>query len=207
MKLLHMRRRRRCYIVNKTLQYRILATILIYGLIVVAFLSVYFFVPEFMRLQDESLSLQVRAAAADRILTFHSRIWPATIALICLLGLHSIFFFHRLIGPLYRFNWAFEQVRNGDLSFRVKIRRKDYLHQEEGVLNEMLEVLAGKLGGIQLANLDALKSLDELEQKVSGWTEADKGLLRVHRQHLDTLMDIVQYFQLQKSELKNTKDE
>lgn len=200
MKLLHMRRSRRCYIVNKTLQYRILATILIYGLIVVAFLSVYFFVPEFIMLEDESLSFEVRAAAADRILTFHSRIWPAAIALICLLGLHSIFFFHRLVGPLYRFNWAFEQVRNGDLSFRVKTRRKDYLHQEEVVFNEMLEVLAGKLGGIQLANLDALKSLDELEQKVSGWTEADKGLLRVHRQHLDTLMDIVQYFQLQKGE-------
>jgi len=198
MKLLHWRRR--CYIVNKLLQYRILATILIYGFIAVAFFSVYFFVPEIMSLQDESLSFEVRVAAADRILTFHSRIWPAAIALICLLGFHSILFFHRLVGPLYRFHWAFEKVRNGDLSFRVKIRRKDYLHKEEGWLNEMLDTLAGRLESIQLASLDTLKSFGELEQKVSGRTETDKELFHVHRQHLDTLMDAVRYFRLQTGE-------
>ena len=193
-------KRRRSLIVNRSLQYRFLATILIYGFITLAFLSVYLFLPELIKLQNESVSFEVRAAAAGRILTFHSRIWPAAIALICFFGLHSIIFFHRLVGPLYRFHWAFEQVRNGDLSFRVKIRRKDYLHQEEGVLNEMIETLAGKLGSIQLASLDALKSLGELEQNVGGWTETDKELFHVHRQHLDTLMNTAGYFRLQKAE-------
>ncbi|MBE9571790.1 MAG: methyl-accepting chemotaxis protein [Proteobacteria bacterium] len=185
---------RRSYIVNKSLQYRFLAVILIYGFITVVFLSIYLFVPEIMKLQDQSLSFEVRAAAADKILSFHTRIWPVVIALICFLGLHSTLFFHRVAGPLYRFRWAFEQVRDGDLSFRVKIRRKDYLHQEEEVLNEMIDTLAKKLGTIQLAGLDTLKSLGELEQKVSSWTETDKELLRVHRQHLDTLMDAVRYW-------------
>jgi len=195
MKLLS--KRRRSYIVNKSLQYRFLATILIYGFIAVVFLSIYLFVPEIMKLQDQSLSFEVRAAAADKIISFHTRIWPVVIALICFLGLHSTIFFHRVVGPLYRFRWAFEQVRDGDLSLRVKIRRKDYLHQEEGVLNEMIDTLAGKLGTIQLAGLDTLKSLGELEQKVSGWTDTDKELLRVHGQHLDTLMDAAGYFRLQ----------
>jgi methyl-accepting chemotaxis protein len=189
---------RRSRIVNKSLQYRFLVTILVYGFITVAFLSVYLFVPEIMKLNNESVSFEARAAAADRILTFHSRIWPAAIVLICFLGLHSVVFFHRVVGPLYRFRLTFDQVRSGDLSSRVKIRRKDYLHQEEGVLNEMIEMLAGKLGSIQVASLDALKSLGELEQKVSGWTETDKELLRLHRQHLDRLTDTARYFQLQK---------
>ena len=193
-------RRRRSLIVNKSLQYRFLATVVIYGFITVAFLSVYIFVPDFLVLQDESLSFEVRAAAADNILAFHSRIWPAAIVLICFLGIHSTFLFHRLIGPLYRFHWAFEQVREGDLSFRVKIRKKDYLHREEDVLNKMIEVLAGKLESIQLAGLDALKSLGELEQKVSAWTDTDREPLRLHRQHLDTLMDTARYFRLQKGE-------
>jgi methyl-accepting chemotaxis protein len=184
--------------VNKSLQYRFLVTILIYGFITVTFLSVYLFVPEIMKLNNESVSFEARAAAADRILTFHSRIWPAAIVLICFLGIHSVVFFHRVVGPLYRFRLTFEQIRSGDLSFRVKIRTKDYLHQEEGVLNEMIEMLAGKLGSIQLASLDALKSLGDLEQKVSGWTETDKELLRLHRQHLDRLTDTARYFQLQK---------
>ena len=196
MKLRHKHRHTR--IVNRSLQYRFLVTVLIYGFITVSFLSVYIFVPEIMKMQDETLSFEARAAAADRILTFHSRIWPVAIALICFLGLHSVVFFHRLVGPLYRFRLTFEQVRSGDLSFRVKIRNKDYLHPEEAVLNEMIEMLAGKLGTIQLASLDALKSLGELEQKADGWTETDKEFFQVHRQHLDTLMDAVRYFQLQK---------
>jgi len=195
-----LRKRRRTRIVNKSLQYRFLATILIYGFITVAFLSVYLFVPDFLKLHDESLSLEVRAAVADNILTFHSRIWPAAIVLICFLGIHSIFFFHRLVGPLYRFRWAFEKVQGGDLSFHVKIRSKDYLHQEEGVLNEMIEMLAGKVGDIQRAGLDALESLGELDQKASGWTDTDKEILRLHRQHLDTLMEAARYFQVQKGE-------
>ncbi len=196
MKLRHKHRHTR--IVNRSLQYRFLVTVLIYGFITVSFLSVYIFVPEIMKMQDETLSFEARAAAADRILTFHSRIWPVAIALICFLGLHSVVFFHRLVGPLYRFRLTFEQVRSGDLSFRVKIRNKDYLHPEEAVLNEMIEMLAGKLGTIQLASLDALKSLGELEQKADGCTETDKELLRLHHQHLDTLMDAVRYFQMQK---------
>jgi nitrogen fixation/metabolism regulation signal transduction histidine kinase len=196
-KLLRMRRRR--YIVDKSLQYRFLATILIYGFIVVAFLSVYLFLPEIMTLQNESLSFEIRAAAADKLLTFHARIWPAAIAIIIFLGLHSIIFFHRLVGPLYRFFWAFDKVRNGDLSFRVKIRRKDYLHREESAFNEMLDALAGKLEYIHLANLTALKSLDELEQKISDQTKSDKEFFHAHRQHLDTLMDAIRYFRLETS--------
>ncbi len=203
MKLLRIRRR--SYIVDKSLQYRFLATILIYGFIVVAFLSVYLFLPEIMKMQDDSLSFEIRAAAADKLLAFHSRIWPAAIVIIILLGLHSILFFHRLVGPLYRFFWAFEKVRNGDLSFRVKIRRKDYLHREEAGFNEMLDALAGKLEYIHLANLTALKSLGELEQKISNQTKADKELFHAHRQHLDTLMDAIRYFRLETGEAEQVQ--
>jgi methyl-accepting chemotaxis protein len=203
MKLLRMRRR--SYIVDKSLQYRFLATILIYGLIVVAFLSIYFFFPEIMKMQNDSLSFEIRAAAAARLLAFHSRIWPAAIVLIIFLGLHSILFFHRLVGPLYRFFWAFEKVQNGDLSFRVKIRRKDYLHREEAGFNKMLDALAGKLEHIHLANLAALKSLGELEQKINDQTKADKELFHAHRQNLDTLMDTIRYFQLETGEAEQVK--
>jgi hypothetical protein len=101
---------------------------------------------------------------------------------------------------LYRFTWAFDQVQKGDLSFRVKIRRRDYLHQEEAVLNEMIEMLAGKLGGIQLASLGASKSWGEIEQKLSDWTESDKKLLGVHGQQIDPLVDTARYFRLREDE-------
>jgi methyl-accepting chemotaxis protein len=193
-------KQRRSYIVNKSLQYRFFTTIIIYCFITVAFLSVYLFVPEIMKLEDESLSLQVRAAAAERILAFHSRIWPAAITLISFLGIHSILFFHRVAGPLYRFQWAFERVRQGDMSFHVKIRTKDYLHTEEEVINEMIEVIAGKLRTIQMAGLGASKSWGEIEQKLGEWKEGDKRLLGVHRQQIETLVYTARYFRLQEDE-------
>jgi len=193
-------KRRRVYIVNKSLQYRFLATIIIYFFITIAFFSVYLFVPEILKLEDESLSIQVRAAAADRILTFHSRIWPASIVIICFLGIHSVLFFHRVVGPLYRFHGAFNRIRQGDMSFQVKIRRKDYLHPEEELINEMIEAVAGKLRTIQLASIGASESWDEIEQKLSGWKEGDKKLLGVHRQQIDTLVDAARHFRLREEE-------
>ena len=196
-------RRKRFPIVDKSLQYKFLAMILIYSAVVIIFLAVFLFVPDIIQLQDESLSLEIRASAADKMLTLHARVWPAVIALICVIGVHSFFGFLRFVGPVYRFRWAFEQVRDGDLGFRVRLRNKDFLRHEEAVLNEMIETLAGKLGSIQLASLDAVKSLDELEQivtRVSDLTETDKELLRVHRHHLETLMDTARYFRLQQGE-------
>ncbi len=196
-------RRHRFPIVDRSLQYRLLAMILIYSAIIMIFLAFFLFLPDVIKLQDESLSLEVRAAAADRILTLHGRVWPAVVAIICIIGVHSFRAFLRVIGPLYRFRWALEQVRSGNLGFRVKLRRKDYLRQEEKGLNEMMEVLSEKLRGIQVAGQDALKSLGELEQLLTGavdLTPADRELLGVHRRHLDLLVDAAQYFRLQDSE-------
>jgi methyl-accepting chemotaxis protein len=198
--------RRRSYIVNKPLQYRFLAIILIYCLSIVLFLAIFLFVPDVIRMQDESLSLETRAGAANKILTLHARVWPAVIAIICVAGFHSFRSFHRLIGPLHRFRSVFEQVGKGQLSSRVKIREKDYLHQEEAALNEMLRMIVRKVRSIQQAGAEALKSLGELERKaneVPNWSETQKAAMRHHRQHLEKLLDTAQYFQVSEAEEKD----
>ncbi|UCB49417.1 MAG: methyl-accepting chemotaxis protein [Deltaproteobacteria bacterium] len=198
--------RRRSYIVNKPLQYRFLAIILIYCLTIVLFLAIFLFVPDIIRMQDENLSLEARAGAANKILTLHARVWPAVIAIICVAGFHSFRSFHRLIGPLHRFRSVFEQVGKGQLIFRVKIREKDYLHQEEAALNEMLGMIAGKIKSIQQAGSEALKSLGELEGKmneVPNWSETHKAAMRHHRQRLEKLLNTAQYFSLSEAEEKD----
>ncbi len=192
--------RRRSYVVNRSLQYTFFATIAGYFFITIAFLSVYLFVPEIIQFEDVNLSLQDRAAAADRMLTFHSRIWPASVTLMCFFGIHSILFFHRVAGPLYQFHGAFKRIRQGDLNFQVKIRRKDYLHDEEEIINEMIDTISWKLKTIQLASLEVSKSWREIEQKLSDWSEDDKKLLGVHRQQIKTLADTAGYFRLREDE-------
>lgn len=199
----HMRseeRRRRFYLVNRSLQYRFLAMIIIYTLAMVLFLAVFLFLPDMIRLHDEGLSLASRAAAAEKILTLHARVWPAVIAIICIFGVHALRSSQRILGPMYRFRSIFEQVGNGDLSMRVKIRDKDFLHQEEGALNGMIETLSEKIRTVQRAGLEAARSLHQLER---GMTQGPSGseirtdLLRIHRQHLETLVKTTRYFRVQ----------
>jgi len=137
-------RRRQYPIVDRSLQYRFLAIILVYSTAIMFFLGISLFVPDILAMMDEELSLEVRAAAAQRILNLHSRVWPAVIALICLLGIHSVRIFHRFIGPLCRFRSACEKISKGELGFRVKLRKKDYLHRDKAPFNEMIEVFEGK---------------------------------------------------------------
>ena len=191
--------RRKTYLVNRSLQYRFLAMIIIYGLIIVLFLAVTLFVPDIVRLQDEGLSLNERAIAADKILTLHGRVWPAVIAIVCILAIHSFRSFHRLFGPLYRFRAIFEQVGTGDLTIRVKIRETDFLHQEEDALKWMVETLAEKMNQMQQASADALKSLGRLEQTVADRPNGQESAgqsLRCHRRHVEPVGDMAQYFRV-----------
>ncbi|MBW1999814.1 MAG: methyl-accepting chemotaxis protein, partial [Deltaproteobacteria bacterium] len=132
-------RRNRSSVVNESLQYRFLAMVLVYAFILVGFFGVTLFLPEITQMHDESLSMAVRGAAAQRILSKHVWVWPMVMFLVCMIGVHSFIAFHRIAGPLYRFVKSFEKVRDGYLNFRLKIREKDYLHREEKSFNEMLE--------------------------------------------------------------------
>jgi len=199
------KKRRQFPIVDRSLQYRFLAFVLVYGLITIIILAVSLFLPDVINMNDENLSMELRGAAADRILTLHMRVWPGIIAVVCIFGLHSFRTFHRVIGPLYRFRWAFDKIKKGYLNFRVKLRTKDYLDKEEEMFNEMLDAIAGKWKDIQSASEQALKSLDSLEKSVSetrGRPQVPQRLLKTHRKHLETLLSESQYFRLEIEENK-----
>jgi methyl-accepting chemotaxis protein len=196
-------RRQKYSIVDRSLQYRVLAIIISYSLVIVLFLAICLFVPDILSMSNQELSWEMRAAAAERLLTLHSRVWPAIIAMVCVLGIHSVRIFHRLIGPLYRFRWAFSRIAGGDLNFRVQIRKNDYLQREKKTLNEMLAALARQCETMQHAGARALDSLIALEQrsnKDSGADNPDQQLLKKHRQHLEELLDKVNYFRVSAEE-------
>jgi methyl-accepting chemotaxis protein len=193
-------RRRQYSIIDRSLQYKVLAIIVTYSMVIVLFLAVCLFLPDILAITNESLTLEMRAAAAEKLLTLHSRVWPAIIAMVCVLGIHSVRIFHRLIGPLYRFRWAFDKISEGDLSFRVQIRKSDYLHREEAALNKMIEALAEKCESVQQAGLKTANSLNALEQATAatdGGQDAMKQLLQEHHQNLKDLVDRLEYFRLE----------
>jgi methyl-accepting chemotaxis protein len=172
---------------------------LIYSFIIVSFFVIAVVVPDVVEMQDNSLSLESRSYAANRLLTKNTWIWPAAILLVVALGLHSFREFQKIAGPLYRFRWTFEQVENGSLLSSVKLRKKDLLIREEEALNKMLTSLIGKLGTIGQETAAAIKSIGELENTVnqgSEWGTTQIELLQAHREHLAGIATAVRFFRL-----------
>ncbi len=191
--------RRRAFPLISSIQYRFLAVSLVYSFVIVCFFVIVVFGPDMVEMRNKALSMEVRSSAAGRVLVKHSWVWVAVFSLVLVLGLHSFRMFLRVIGPMYRFRWAFQELENGKLS-PVKTRKRDYLRTEEEALNTMIMALAGKLGEIKEASVEAFKSMTALEQTVKEgkkWGETQIDLLRTHREHLERLAASVQGFRLE----------
>jgi methyl-accepting chemotaxis protein len=131
------------------------------------------------------------------------------LVIILIISFHSFRSFFRVAGPLNRFHAVIDDLAKGDVNASMRIRAKDYLGQEAETLNEMLQVLAEKLGGIQQTGEDALESLRELENHAIGRFEEDdtcRALLEVHRQQLERLKKTAQYFRLQRAEPEKAEE-
>ena len=191
--------RRRDFSVTSSLQYRFLAMSLIYSFVIVCFFTITVFGPDIIQMSDQSISLENRSAAANRVLTKHSWAWLAIFLLIIMLGLHSFREFKKVAGPLYRFRWAYKQLEKGKVVYPIKIRKKDYLREDEKALNKMLASFVRRMQTINQATEEVLKSIDELEKalKVEGEKgEAQIGLLQTHSEHLEKLSSAVRYYHL-----------
>lgn len=198
-------RRRPYAVISRSNQYRFLAYILFYNILIVACLAGFLLVPDILQMEDPSMRIEVQAAAAERILTMHARIWPTVIALVCLIGLHFFRVFLRVMGPLYRFQQVFGQVGGGDLSLQVRLRQKDLLHSEAETFNKMVASFSEQIGNVKQAGFEALDSFMGLEKQLA-LDHQDEGdiekieLLRSHRHKLENILETVKYFKLGKDD-------
>lgn len=198
-------RRRWFPVVDRSLQFGFLVVILCYGALLILVLSSALFLPDFIRLTDQTQDFQARMTASQIILAIHQRLWLPVFVFLALMGIHFFRLFHRLVGPLYRFRLAFGQIAKGDLSLKVRIRKKDFLHQEEAAINDMIQGLSEKMALIRDAATAGIRSLDRLETGIFGVHEAEiRGSLKRHRQVLETLMEKLADFHLAEKPYKNT---
>jgi len=199
MKIRKKEKRRLYPVINRPIQYKFLGMVLAYGMITIILVAAFLFVPDVLIMNDEDASFEMRQGASQRILLLYPRFCITILGLIFVTGLHSWRAFHRVIGPLFRFKWAFEKISEGKLNFLVRLRKKDYLDPEAQKLNQMIDVLAEKWENVQTAGLDSIKSLEELEQSIvkknADETEI-RQYLQTHRKHLESLIGQVGYFQL-----------
>ncbi len=183
-------KRRYIPIIHRTYQYRFLTFTISYMIIVVFFMAAFIFVPEFMQMTDPHASFEIQSMAADKILYGHTKMWPALIALICLIGLHSLRVFARFVGPLYQFTRAFGKIADGDLGFRVQIRKGDYLVDERDGLNAMIDSLAEKIERVSVARDEAVWTLDRMAKELDAGVSKERvDELRARMEKIGSALD------------------
>ena len=165
-----MKFRRKRYIVDKRLQFRLLIYNGMYFLIITAAIWAGLFLPLALDLSNPALSVSEQGEVAGKILYLHSRLGPVLLIVFVILGIHSVLVSHRIAGPLYRFKATFNQVAQGDLSKVVAIRKGDLLVNEQNKIEEMIGTLSSRLKNVKrehAAMEQALQSLIRSQGNVS----------------------------------------
>jgi len=145
---------------------RFMLLILTYNLLIILFLGAAIFLPDMIQMGTEDTGFMDRGEAASRMLVMHARVWPGIIVLLLLIGIHSFRSFHRVLGPLHRFQDAFEQMTQGNFFLRIKLRKRDLLGSEQKAFNIMMDTLGEKLTASQRSAQEAVASLNALEETV-----------------------------------------
>jgi len=194
--------RRKRYIVDRKLQFRLLIYNGVYFLIITMAIWAGLFLPLALDLSNPNLSISEQGEVAGKILYLHSRLGPILLIVFLILSIHSVIVSHRIAGPLYRFKATFNQVAQGDLSRVVAIRKGDLLVNEQTKIEEMIGALSSRLKNIKkehAAMEQALQSLIKSQVNVSD-NISKEAIAQLEGCHL-RLKKELEYFRLSDMDL------
>jgi methyl-accepting chemotaxis protein len=157
-----MKYRRKRYLVDKRLQFRLLVYNGFYFLIITAAIWAGLFLPLALDLSNPNLSISEQGEVAGKILYLHSRLGPVLLIVFLILSIHSVLVSHRIAGPLYRFKATFNQVAQGDLSKVVAIRKGDLLVNEQAKIEETIGTISSRLKNIKKEHAAMEQALQSL---------------------------------------------
>ena len=189
--------RRRKYIVKRDIQIALLRNACLYVLLFLAVIGTVFFVPLTVGLQKTEGASETTVQVVDQIRYLSNYFWPAVIAAVILIFLHSIRTSHRVAGPLYRFMLVLEALKEGEISPPISIRRGDYLHREAELINQVLESLRQNLQGLQEAQVQLHQVLSEYRRGLGqNLSPEEEDHVRELTEKVTLLADRLRYFSL-----------
>jgi nitrogen fixation/metabolism regulation signal transduction histidine kinase len=147
-------------------QYWFVITTLLYFACLLLTLYAVVFLPMAQPLYDSSISWEQHAEIATQFLELNGRIWPWLIITFLVLLLHSLYFMHRIAGPLYRFTALFRSIGTGQLHQRVHLRRHDYLHREAQAFNSMLDHFENRIRAINLQSALVIQAYEAVARRI-----------------------------------------
>ena len=192
-----MKNRRKRYVIDKRLQYRLLIYNVIYLLVIILAVGAGLFLPLALQLSNPDLSLAQQGEAVNKILYLQSRLSPILLIVFLILIAHSVAVSHKIAGPLYRFKATFNQVALGDLSRVTTIRKGDFLLNEQAKIEEMIEALRSRLHKIKNEHGVMEQSLQALaEYPLGGSNEELVDIIAQLKECNARLRKELEYFRL-----------
>lgn len=189
--LLGIFKRRRFYVHPIQKRYAFLAATLLitYTFLIILFLLL----PPAIKLISGQ-SLEEKAQAAMQYIILGERIWPAITISISILAIISFYITHKLAGPIYRFEKTAKDVIDGDLSLRIRLRKKDDLKELANLFNRLLEKLDNSLREIRKREIEIgadlpliIKGLDSTPEKKQEILEGLQAIIEKNREIRDML--------------------
>ena len=80
--------------------------------------------------------------AAQEFLILHRRIWPAVLVVLAGVFVYTLFFSHRIVGPIHRINQVLHKMLRGEYPGSVTLRKGDHFHQTAELLERLAQQLA-----------------------------------------------------------------
>ena len=160
------------YLIRKDVQLPIIATNLVFLIIVAAvFLSV-LLVPLYQDMlgADDPVVQQV---AGRVFLVLLQRIVSAMLLIMILAAAHQLILSHRFCGPLINFAHTFEKMARGDFTRKVRLRRRDFLKPEADRVNAVLDRLNTDGRRLDEAMQQMAALVDQLNMQPNGGTSTE----------------------------------
>jgi len=118
--------------------------------------------------EAQLLSLQDKEALKNALKSVNRSLVPKLALLMVVIFIGGILVFHKIAGPLYRFEKTAEAVSDGNLRVDFHIRKDDALHETASSLNGMIRSLHRDIESLKKANADLKKELEVIAGRLQG---------------------------------------
>ena len=163
-------RKWRNFLIRKDIQLRLAIYNLLFLLFAIGIVMATALIPLYTNFQNPE-NLWSQHFSAKFFIVIIDRLAIAFAGIFALAFIFQLVITHRFAGPLINFGKTFQKITEGDLTRKISLRRKDFLHKEASQVNEMAEALTMLISTVK-EDLNLLLLI--LDDATSGKIEADQ---------------------------------
>jgi len=163
-------RKWRNFLIRKDIQLRLAIYNLLFLLFAIGIVMATALIPLYTNFQNPE-NLWSQHFSAKFFIVIIDRLAMAFAGIFALAFIFQIVITHRFAVPLINFGKTFQKITEGDLTRKVSLRRKDFLHREASQVNAMTDALAKLIANIKEDN-DLLLLI--LEDATNGKMKSDQ---------------------------------